>query len=106
MDIHNFITDIHKSVMDTRKSIMDIHNSIYGYPLFGIMDIHKNMYLMPTSKPVSMTSQSLYCRGHRSWHQSIVIMDIHKSNYWYTCIESWLSIGGIMDIHRWNYGYP
>ena len=41
MDIHNFITDIHKSVMDTRKSIMDIHNSIYGYPLFGILDIHK-----------------------------------------------------------------
>ena len=67
--------------MDTNKSIMDIHNSIDGYPLFEIMDIHKYVYMMPTSKPVSMTSQSLHCHGHRSWHQSIIIMDIHKSNH-------------------------
>ena len=51
--------------MDIHKSIMDIHNSGYGYPKFGIMDIHKYMHLMSTSKPVSMTSQSLYCRGQR-----------------------------------------
>ena len=52
--------------MDIHKSIMDIHHSGYGYPKFGgIMDIHKYMHLMSTSKPVSMTSQSLYCRGQR-----------------------------------------
>ena len=55
MDIHNSTMDIQDLIMDIHNSIMDIHNSIdgypkidlwisiiliYGYPLFGIMDIH------------------------------------------------------------------
>ena len=51
--------DIHNLIMDIYKSIMDTHKSI--------MDIHI----------------SINCRGQRSWHQSIIIMDIHKSNYGY-----------------------
>ena len=68
--------------MDIRKSIMDIHTSAKIMDIKNtIMDIHKYVYMMPTSKPVSMMSQSLHCRGHRSWHQSIIIMDIYKSNH-------------------------